>query len=85
MQDEPRTFNYDDPGILEHTVDEVEYRIDVGKQGTVLALSHRPVDTWDWEFLCEVKWDGKRLSARRLEYDLLQELGRALGESIEDD
>ena len=84
MNDEPRTFNYDEPGILEHVVGETEYRLDVGKQGTALALSSRPVDTWDWAFVCELKWDGKRLTSRKLERDLLLELAHALAESIDD-
>lgn len=85
MADEPPTFNYDEPGILEHVIDQTEYRLDVGKQGTALALSHRPVDTWDWSFLCELKWDGKRLTSRKLDHALLKELAHALTEAMQDE
>jgi hypothetical protein len=78
------TMNYEESGLLETAIGDTEYRIDVGKQGTAMALSTRPTDTWDWSYLCEVKWDGRALSARQLHYDMLKQLSQALREAIEE-
>lgn len=84
VEPEAPTINYDDSGLLEHAVGDTEYRLDVGKQGTALALSSRPVDTWDWSYVAELKWDGRSLSGRALRYETLQVLSRALLEAMED-
>ena len=78
------TMSYDEPGLLEHDVGDTSYRLDSGKQGTALALSTRPVGSWDWSYETEMKWDGKSLKCRAYDYTLLKELSFAFRQALED-
>lgn len=77
-------FNYDEPGIIEHDMGDLTYRVDSGKQGTRLALSTRPVDSWSWTFVAEMKWDGRRLTCKSLDFENLKELSGVFKEALED-
>lgn len=70
----PSPVNYDEPGLFEVDVDEELYRFDAGKQGTAICLSKRLPNTWRWNFLGELRWDGRDLRSRALERQLLQKL-----------
>jgi hypothetical protein len=74
---------YDGPALVELSHDDVDYRIDVGKQGTALCISTRPAGTWDWSFGGEARWENRRLRARGVERDALDVLGKALAEVVE--
>ncbi len=74
--------NYDSAAVVELTIDEADYRIDAGKQGTALSISNRPTGTWQWRFVCEARWDGSSLRSRALERPLLQRLSRAFAEAV---
>jgi hypothetical protein len=74
---------YDSPALVELSHDDVDYRIDVGKQGTALSISTRKSGTWDWTFAGEARWENKRLRARGIERDALDALGKALVEVAE--
>ena len=78
------TFNYDEPGIIEHDIDGLTYRIDSGKQGTRLALSTRPIDTWDWTFVAEMKWDGRLFNCKPLDFETRKELSQVFKAALED-
>ncbi len=78
------TMSYDEPGLLEHDIGDTSYRFDAGKQGTALAVSTRPVGTWDWQFFSEMKWDGRTLKCRALDYATLKELSFAFREALAD-
>ena len=78
-----RTFNYDSDALLEHVLGDVDYRLDVGRQGTALALSSRPSGTWDWSYVGELKWDGRTLSGKAVPYATREALGAALRESLD--
>lgn len=85
VSNETPTMNYDEPGLLELVVGDTEYRLDSGKQGTAMAISSRPVDSWDWAYLCEGKWDGRAISAKALDFDTRKALADGLRLSMEDD
>ena len=70
--------NYEGPALLEITVDDTDYRVDAGKQGTAFSLSSRPTGTWDWTFGGEARWDGSALRCRAFERRILLELSTAL-------
>ena len=74
---------YDSPALVELSHDDVDYRIDVGKQGTALCISTRSTGTWDWAFGGEARWENRRLRARGIERDALDVLGKALVEVLE--
>ena len=84
MPDDTPVMNYDEPGIIECDIDATSYRIDSDRQGTSLALSTRPVGTWDWAFFAELRWDGTDLKCKALDYEsrraLSAEFKRALQE-----
>ena len=84
MDPEVPTISYDEPGMLEHDIGDITYRIDSGRQGTALALSTRAVGTWDWTFVAEVRWDGTELKCKALDYETRSELGKAFRQAIED-
>lgn len=79
------TMSYDEPGLVELTLGDTEYRIDSGKQGMAMAISTRPADSWDWEYLCEGKWDGRAITAKPLDFPTRKALSEALRASLDDD
>jgi hypothetical protein len=76
--------DYDGPPVVELTVDDVDYRLDAGKQGTALSVSSRPTGTWQWAFGGEVRWNGSSLRSRTMERSLLDRLAKALVEAVAD-
>lgn len=76
--------NYDSAPLAEATVEETDYRIDVGKQGTAFSISSRPSGTWNWSFGGEARWDGSQLRSRAFERAILNELSRALSTALSD-
>jgi len=84
MPDDIPVMNYDEPGILEHDIGETTYRIDSGRQGTALALSTRPVGSWDWAFFAELRWDGIDLKCKQLDYETRRVLSAEFKRAIED-
>jgi hypothetical protein len=74
--------NYEGASLVEVTVDETDFRIDAGKQGTAFSISSRPTGTWDWTFLGEGRWDGSDLRSRALNRPVLQRLSLALSNAI---
>jgi hypothetical protein len=74
---------YDGPALVELSVGDHDYRIDVGKQGTALCISSRATGSWDWEFGGPARWENRRLRARGIEREVLDVLSRALAEVAE--
>lgn len=77
---EESSINYDDEGLLELELDDMQYRFDAGKQGTALCLSVREVGTYRWSSLGELKWDGRDLRSKAVDRKLLARLSLALRE-----
>ena len=76
--------NYDSGPVAEALIDDTEYRIDAGKQGTSICVSTRPVGSWDWSFVCEARWDGSELRAKSLERSVRLQLSQALSQVVQD-
>jgi hypothetical protein len=74
--------NYDGPPLVEVTVDEADFRIDAGRQGTAFSISSRPTGTWDWTFVCEARWDGSDLRSRALPRPILVKLSRVFSNAL---
>jgi hypothetical protein len=74
----PSPVNYDEEGIGEVEIDGSIYRFDSGKQGTALCLSRRQVGAWRWNYLGELRWDGRDLRSKALERSLLTQLSTSL-------
>jgi hypothetical protein len=74
--------NYDSPALVEVTVDETDFRIDAGRQGTAFSISSRPTGTWDWTFLCEARWDGSDLRSRALARPIRVKLSAVLSNAL---
>ncbi|MCH2108221.1 MAG: hypothetical protein MK135_02745 [Polyangiaceae bacterium] len=72
--------NYESDPLLSHVIQEQEYRLDAGKEGTALCLSERKVGTWDWSLIGEAKWDRTTLRCKSLPRPITEELSRALRE-----
>jgi len=77
-------INYDGPALVEVEVDDVQYRLDAGKQGTALCISTRAPGSYDWTFLSEARWDGRDLRVKALDRSILQRIGVALRAAVED-
>lgn len=77
---EESSINYDDEGLLELALDEMQYRFDAGKQGTALCLSVRETGTYRWSAVGELKWDGRDLRSKAVDRKLLTRLSLALRE-----
>lgn len=75
------SVNYEEAAIAELELGGLDYRLDAD-QGSSVAISSRPSGTWRWSLLAEGRWDGSRLRAKGLEFDLTTALGRALGEAM---
>jgi hypothetical protein len=74
--------NYDGSSLVEVTVDETDFRIDAGRQGTAFSISSRATGTWDWTFLCEARWDGSDLRSRSLPRPILVKLSAVLSNAL---
>ena len=77
---EESSINYDDEGLLELELDDMQYRFDAGKQGTALCLSVRELGTYRWSSVGELKWDGRDLRSKAVDRKLLGRLSLALRE-----
>lgn len=71
------TVSYEEAPIAEIEVEGIEYRVDVG-QGSAVALSCRDAGTWTWAPLAEGRWDGSRLRAKGLGFEVVNALSQAL-------
>jgi hypothetical protein len=76
-------INYDCSALVEVEVDDVQYRLDAGKQGTALCISTREPGSYDWTFLSEARWDGRHLRVKALDRTILIQLSKALREVTE--
>ncbi len=79
------SVNYDSDPVLEVQVEEVDYRLDVGMQGTALSVSHRPAGSWDWSFVGQAKWDNIALRCKELPRSIREALAQALKAQAADD
>jgi len=79
---ENSAVNFESASLVEVTVDETDFRVDSGKQGTAFSISSRPTGTWDWTFQGEGRWDGSTLRSRALERRILTELSTALSGAL---
>ncbi|HEY2404843.1 MAG TPA: hypothetical protein VGI10_02525 [Polyangiaceae bacterium] len=79
---QPGAVNFEGTALVELSIDEHDYRIDAGKQGTALSISMRPSGTWDWSFCGEARWDGSDLRGRAFERRVLQVLSSAFAEAL---
>ena len=70
--------NFDSEPVLQLEVDGIDYRLDSGKEGTALGISHRESGTWDWQFLGEAKWDRTQIRCKALHRSVLEKLAREL-------
>jgi hypothetical protein len=77
------SINYDDQPIVELEIDGVAYRLDTG-HGSAVAVSQRKADTWTWTPVAEGRWDGSRLRAKGLNYQVVTALAQALGAAMRD-
>jgi hypothetical protein len=76
--------NYESTPVAETAIDDTEYRIDAGKEGTAICVSTRPAGTWDWSFVCEARWDGSELRTKLLERSVRMQLSRAISSAMRD-
>lgn len=74
------SVSYDEAPIAELSHAGVQYRVDVG-HGSAVAISQREEGQWSWRPLIEGRWDGKRLRASSLDFELREALGRCLAEA----
>ena len=77
------SVNYDDLPIVELEIEGVAYRLDTGR-GSAVAVSQREAGTWTWTPVTEGRWDGSRLRAPGLDYEVVSALAHALGEAMRD-
>jgi hypothetical protein len=75
------SVNYDDVPLAELALSGVDYRMDAG-HGSILAISQRATGSWDWAFLSEARWDGSRLRAKGLGFELSSALASALQQAM---
>jgi len=76
----PATVNYDEEALVQLVIDDLEYRVDAGKQGTALCVSTREPGSWDWSFFDEVRFDGRDVRSKTLERSVRNTLALALRE-----
>jgi hypothetical protein len=62
--------SYEEAPLVQLEHQSLDYRVDPVR-GSQVAISQRPVGTWDWSFLLEGRWDGSRLRARGLGAELV--------------
>ncbi len=70
--------NFDSEPVVQLEWNGFDYRLDSGKEGTALGISHRESGSWDWQFLGEAKWDRTQIRCKSLHRSILDELSRAL-------
>lgn len=76
--------NFDGTPLVELTIEETDYRVDAGKQGTSLCISTRATGTWTWSFGAEARWDGSMLRSRAFERRVLEVLSKAFAQALAD-
>ena len=79
------SVNYESEPVLELALDDVDYRLDVGMQGTALSVSQRTTGSWDWAFVGQAKWDNVMFRCKALPRPVCEALGKALKADAEDD
>jgi hypothetical protein len=77
------SVNYDDTPIVELEVAGIDYRVDTGL-GSAVAVSRRVQGTWAWAPVTEGRWDGRRLKAKALDFDVITALSEALACAMKD-
>ncbi len=77
------TVNYDEDALVQLVIEELEYRVDAGKQGTALCVSTRVEGAWDWQFVGEIRFDGRDVRSKTLDRSVREHLSRALREAAE--
>lgn len=80
----PGSVNYESEPVLEMQLEEVDYRLDVGMQGTAISVSQRVTGSWDWSFVGQAKWDNIMFRCKALPRPVCEALGRALKADKED-
>ena len=78
------SVNYDSDPVLELQLEDVDYRLDVGMQGTALSVSQRPSGSWNWAFVGQAKWDNIALRCKELPRPVREALAAALKAGNED-
>ena len=73
--------NYEEAPIVTLEVDGEDYRVDTG-HGSAVAISRRPLGTWDWSPVTEGRWDGSRLHAKCLSHSVVTALAQALSAAM---
>lgn len=76
------SINYEEAAVAEVTIDDLEYRVDSGKDGTALCVSSRVPGSWDWSFTGEIRFDGTDVRSKVLERAVRDHLARALREAL---
>jgi hypothetical protein len=76
--------NYESAPLVELEIDDTQYRVDAGKQGTALCISTRKAGSWDWSFGGEARWDVRSLRSKAFERAVLGPLSAALAEALSD-
>lgn len=77
------SVNYDDTPIVALDLDGTSYRLDTGL-GSAVAISSRPEGTWHWTAVAEGRWDGSRLRAKGLGFEVTSALAQALAAAMRD-
>ena len=72
------SVNYESEPVLQLQLEEVDYRLDVGMQGTAISVSQRAAGSWDWSFVGQAKWDNIMFRCKALPRPVCEALGKAL-------
>ena len=75
--------NYESAPLVELEIDDTQYRVDAGKQGTALCISTRKAGSWDWSFGGEARWDVGSLRCKAFERRTLDQLSSAFKAALE--
>jgi len=75
--------NYEEAPFVALELEGIEYRVDTG-HGSAVAISQRPLGTWNWTPTTEGRWDGSRLRAKCLTHDVNSALAEALSARMRD-
>jgi len=81
---EDDVVNYEEAALLELEMNDVDYRLDVGRAGTALCISTRPSGSWAWSFRGEARWQNNVLRCKAFDREVLTQLSRALAEATSD-
>jgi len=79
------SINYESEPVLEMQLEDVDYRLDVGLQGTAISVSQRVTGSWDWSFVGQAKWDNIMFRCKALPRPVCEALGKALKADTEAD